>query len=76
MAKTLRGRRVQLKIRDTDFKTETRQRMLAEPTRVADLCEQLVADYAVERATCEGEVRAFLTELKEEGLIRVVEDGD
>ena len=34
-AKKLRGRRVQLKIRDTDFKTQTRQRMLAEPTRQA-----------------------------------------
>jgi DNA polymerase-4 len=32
VAKKLRGRKVQLKIRDTDFKTETRQRMLAEPT--------------------------------------------
>jgi DNA polymerase-4 len=32
VAKKLRGRRVQLKIRDTDFKTETRQRMLADPT--------------------------------------------
>jgi DNA polymerase-4 len=32
VAKKLRGRRVQLKIRDTDFKTETRQRMLAAPT--------------------------------------------
>jgi DNA polymerase-4 len=32
VAKKLRGRKVQLKIRDTEFKTETRQRMLAEPT--------------------------------------------
>lgn len=31
-AKGLRGRRVQLKIRDTDFKTETRQCMLPAPT--------------------------------------------
>jgi DNA polymerase IV len=35
VAKKLKGRRVQLKIRDTDFKTETRQRMLTEPTNEA-----------------------------------------
>lgn len=32
VAKKIRGRRVQLKIRDTDFKTETRQCMLGKPT--------------------------------------------
>jgi hypothetical protein len=50
--------------------------MIAQPSRVADLCEQLVADYAVDRATCEKQVCAFLTKLNKEGLIRVVvEDG-
>lgn len=32
VAKGIRGKRIQLKIRDTDFKTETRQRMLEKPT--------------------------------------------
>ena len=32
VAKGLKGRRIQLKIRDTDFKTETRQCTLAQPT--------------------------------------------
>ena len=50
--------------------------MIAQPCRVADLCERLVADYAVERTACEQDVCAFLTELNKEGLIRVVaEDG-
>jgi DNA polymerase-4 len=34
-AKDIWGRKVQLKIRDTDFRTETRQCTLAEPTREA-----------------------------------------
>jgi hypothetical protein len=46
--------------------------MIAEPGRVADLCEQLVAEYDVERDTCEQEVCDFLNELNREGLIRVV----
>lgn len=51
-------------------------RLIAEPRRVADLCEHLVANYSVERTACEQDVCAFLTELNKEGLIRVVaEDG-
>ena len=51
-------------------------KLIAQPCRVGDLCEQLVADYAVERTACEQDVCAFLTELNKEGLIRVVaEDG-
>jgi hypothetical protein len=50
--------------------------MIAQPHRVADLCEQLIADYDVDRATCEQHVCTFLTELNKEGLIRVIaEDG-
>jgi hypothetical protein len=50
--------------------------MIPQPCRVADLCERLVSDYAVERTTCEQEVCAFLTEMKKEGLIRVVAEDD
>lgn len=50
--------------------------MIAQPHLVADLCERLISEYAVERTTCEQNVCAFLTELNKEGLIRVVaEDG-
>jgi hypothetical protein len=50
--------------------------MIAQPTRVSDLCEQLISDYAVERTTCEQDVCAYLTELNKESLIRIVaEDG-
>ena len=46
--------------------------MIAQPCRVVDVCEQLISDYAVEPAVCERDVCAFLTELKKEGLIRIV----
>ena len=45
---------------------------IAQPTRVADWCEQLVSQYSVERTECEQQVRAFLKELNDEGLIRIV----
>lgn len=46
--------------------------LIARPVRVADLCDLLLAEYAVERATCEAEVCAFLNELNREGLVRIV----
>jgi hypothetical protein len=50
--------------------------MIDQPRRVAELCEQLLEEYDVDRATCEQRVCNFLTEMNKEGLIRVsVEDG-
>ena len=46
--------------------------MIAEPSRVGDLCDQLAADYNVDRATIEVDVFDFLNELNKEGLIRIV----
>jgi hypothetical protein len=46
--------------------------MIAQPSRVADLCEQLVAEYDVDRTTCEQKVCDFLNELNKEGLIHIV----
>ena len=46
--------------------------MLAEPSRVRDLCDQLAADYNVERSVIEVDVFDFLNELNKEGLIHVV----
>lgn len=46
--------------------------LIAEPTRVADLCQRLVSDYEVERPECEEHVIAFLTEMNAQGLIRIV----
>jgi hypothetical protein len=45
--------------------------LIAQPRRVGELCEQLVEEYAVDRAACEQQVCAFLTELNKEGLIRI-----
>ena len=46
--------------------------MIAEPSRVGDLCDQLVADYNVDRSVIEQDVFDFLNELNKEGLIHVV----
>lgn len=46
--------------------------LIAQPCLVADLCERLISEYAVERTACEQNVCAFLTELNKEGLIRVI----
>ena len=46
--------------------------MIAQPTRVGDLCDQLAADYNVERSVIEVDVFDFLNELNKEGLIHVV----
>lgn len=46
--------------------------LIARPCRVADLCELLTNQYAVEPSTCEAEVCVFLAELNKEGLIRIV----
>lgn len=48
--------------------------LIAQPCRVADLCDILVSEYMVERKTCEQEVCTFLSELNKEGLIRVISD--
>ena len=46
--------------------------LIAQPRRVAEVCAQLIEEYAVERSICERQVCAFLTELNKEGLIRIV----
>lgn len=46
--------------------------LIAQPCRVADLCELLTAEYSVEPSTCIQQVCVFLNELNKEGLIRIV----
>lgn len=50
--------------------------LIAQPRRVGAVCAQLIEEYAVERSACEQQVRAFLTELHNEGLIRIVAQVD
>ena len=45
---------------------------LETPTRVGALCDSLQAQYDVGRAQCEEDVLAFLQELLDEGMVRVV----
>ena len=45
--------------------------LLAAPIRVDNLCDALTAEFEVERAICEQEVLAFLSQLQAEGLIEV-----
>jgi hypothetical protein len=49
--------------------------LIAQPRRVADLCEILIEQYEVSRETREEQVCTFLTELHKEGLARIVEEG-
>jgi hypothetical protein len=46
--------------------------MLDRPRRAADICDELVNTYDVERSTCERDVLAFLGDLLNERLIRIV----
>ena len=46
--------------------------MISKPCRVGDLCDQLVAEYDVERSIIELDVFDFLNELNKEGLVQVV----
>jgi hypothetical protein len=46
--------------------------LLAEERRVGGLCEALLERFEVDRATCEAEVLAFLTELRARGLLTAV----
>jgi Coenzyme PQQ synthesis protein D (PqqD) len=44
-------------------------RVLARPTRVAELCAALTVEYEVETSTCERDVLEFLNALEAEGLV-------
>ena len=50
--------------------------LLAEPRRVADLCEALLTRFAVDRDTCQRELLHFLTEMHQGELIVVTSPGD
>lgn len=45
--------------------------LIAQPRCVDDLCDQLVAEYAVDRTTCEADVLRFLEDMAEQKLIEV-----
>ena len=46
--------------------------LLETPVRVDDLCDRLANDYAGDRTSIDRDVRAFLVELKAEGLIELL----
>jgi len=46
--------------------------LIAEPTRVADICTSLVREYDVDQSTCERQVLKLLEELCGEDLIEAV----
>lgn len=45
--------------------------LLGSPVSVADICKAIVAEYAVDAATCERDVLAFLQQCIERGLVEV-----
>lgn len=46
--------------------------LLESPATVTEICAGISREYAVDAATCEQEVLAFVNELAQEGLIQVV----
>jgi hypothetical protein len=46
--------------------------LLAVPQSIDSLCQQLAREFDVEPASCEADVRGFLSQLLEEGLVRRV----
>jgi hypothetical protein len=47
--------------------------MLAEPQSLVQLCDKLVEEYEVERATCEQDVSQLLSQMQAQNLILVAE---
>ena len=45
--------------------------LLAEPSTLAELHEALMAEYEVDRATCEREVEPLLRDLEADGLVKI-----
>src|SRR5690349_14110408 len=48
--------------------------LIATPTRISDICAQLVTEYQVQADTCEQQVTDLLEELRAEGLITTLPD--
>ena len=51
-------------------------RLLENPLRVSDICDQMMARYDVDRATCEKDVLAFLNDLASDDTVRIEEAQD
>ena len=43
--------------------------LIEQPRRLSELRDALLAEYQVDNATCEGQLRALLAELAEDGLV-------
>lgn len=43
--------------------------LIAEPTRIGDLCARLTSEFRVDEATCERQVLDLLEEMRAEGMI-------
>jgi hypothetical protein len=48
--------------------------LIAAPTRISDICAQLVTEYQVHADTCEQQVMDLLEELRAEGLISTLSE--
>ena len=46
--------------------------MMSQPMSVANLCNQLLSQYNVDRATCERDVLTYLNGLLNDGLLTIV----
>ena len=46
--------------------------LLSAPQSIESICQQLTQEFDIETASCEADVRGFLSQLLEEGLVRRV----
>ena len=46
--------------------------LIEQPRSVGDLCDTLMAEFEVDRETCQQHVLEFLEELKDEGIVTVL----
>jgi hypothetical protein len=49
--------------------------LLAQPQDFDALCRELMDQYEVDRGECEADLRACLSNLETQGLVRTIEDG-
>jgi len=47
--------------------------LIAKPARVGAVCDALIAEYKVDRSTCEQQVLELLEELRGEGMVALLE---
>ncbi len=48
-------------------------KIIAQPTSVADICAQLMAEYEVDKSTCQMATLTYLNDLRKENMLKIGE---